>query len=102
MINKIKSYLGFAIKSNEIIYGFDNLNTTKKNIKLVLYYDSISEKSLKNLRYLANNKKWKMVKLVNTSLDELLNTNNCKIVGITNENLAKVILEQKDFIQLDV
>lgn len=102
MINKIKSYLGFAKKSNEIIYGFDNLNTTKKNIKLILYSDSISEKSLKNLRYLANEKKWKMAKLIKTSLDELLNTSNCKIVGIINENLAKAILKQKDFVQLNV
>ena len=44
---KIKTYIGFAIKSNAVCYGIDNL---KKNIKLVLYNETISNNSIDKIK----------------------------------------------------
>ena len=98
--SKIKSYLGFAKKSNEIIYGIDNLEQYNKKISLVVYSNEISERSLKVLNNLVINKKWKMVKLKNLKLDDLLYTKNCKVIGIKNENLGNAILKQVDEIEI--
>ena len=67
---------------------------------LVIYSDEISERSLKVLNNLVEEKKWKMIKLKNLKLDDLLFTQNCKVIGIKNENLSKAILEQAEFIEI--
>ena len=98
--SKIQSYLGFAKKSNDIIYGIDNLKEYNKKMPLVIYSDEISERSLKVLNNLVEEKKWKMIKLKNLKLDDLLFTQNCKVIGIKNENLSKAILEQAEYIEI--
>ena len=42
--NKIKSYLGFAIRSGKVVFGYDNLFVTKKQPLLVLISSSQNEK----------------------------------------------------------
>ena len=92
MINKIQSYLGFAKKSGSIIYGLDNLEKYRKCVYLVLYSDQLSENSYNKLKRLVNERKWRMGALKGKTLDDLLMVNNCKVVGLTNESLAKAIV----------
>ena len=43
-INKIKTYIGFAIKSRKIIFGYDNIISYKKKHVLILLSPTTSEK----------------------------------------------------------
>lgn len=97
LVNKIQSYLGFAKKSKAIVFGLDNLEKYNKNIYLILYVKQLSENSLNKLNKLVNEKKWKMGVLINQSIDELLYVDNCKVIGITNENLADAILKSNNY-----
>ena len=97
MVNKIQSYLGFAKKIKAIVFGLDNLEKYNKNIYLILYVKQLSENSLNKLNKLVNEKKWKMGVLINQSIDELLYVDNCKVIGITNENLADAILKSNNY-----
>ena len=93
MINKIQSYLGFAKKSRAIVFGLDNLEKFNKSVYLVLYVKQLSENSLNKLNKLVNEKNWKMGELENQTIDELLFVDNCKVIGITNDNLANAIIK---------
>ena len=44
-VSKVKSYLGFAIKGNKVIFGYDKLFENKKNPKLVIICSSLNEKN---------------------------------------------------------
>ncbi len=92
--NNIPTYLGFAKKSNQIVYGIDNLAFTKKKIELVLVCATISEKSYKNVQFLATKNKWPHAYLHSVKLDDVLFTKNCKIVGLTNASLAQAIIKE--------
>ena len=93
LINKIQSYLGFAKKSRAIVFGLDNLEKFNKSVYLVLYVKQLSENSLNKLNKLVNEKNWKMGELENQTIDELLFVDNCKVIGITNDNLANAIIK---------
>lgn len=88
-IQKISSYLGFAIKSREIVYGTDNLE--KKKSYLILISSALKENS-KNKCELAS-KKWGCpLKIIEEDEFKQLNLDEkIKVVSITNEQLAKAI-----------
>ena len=79
--SKIQTYLGFAKKSNAIVYGLDNLEKYFKKNCLVLYSNNLSENSLNKLSRLVAERKWKMGVLKNQTIDELLFVDNCKILS---------------------
>ena len=97
-MNKIISYIGFAIKSNKVVAGQTPLKRSKENLKLILVCNTATE----NLTNLAKNLSIKhgceYIKL-NTKLEELSNIKNIKIIGITDENLAKAIIDNKQLIE---
>lgn len=90
-MNKIKTYLGFAQKSNNCITGQTALKRTTKQLYLILVCDSASD-NLKDLaKNLANKHNCKYLVLAN--LASLLNHADIKIAGLTEENLSKAIIE---------
>lgn len=96
-MHKIISYLGFAKKSNNLIVGQSPIKRTDKKLYLILTGKSASE----NLENLAKNVAVKHncehIKL-NVDISELINLKDIKIVGITDYNLAKAIIENKESI----
>ena len=48
MINKLSTYVGFAIKSNKIIYGTDNILANKCN-NVILASSELSENARKKI-----------------------------------------------------
>ncbi len=92
--NKIKTYVGFAIKSNSVVFGFDALLETKKKVSCVLYSADINPKVEVKLHDLCQYKNWALIKLENTTISEVTNRDNCKVIGIINKDLVKGILEQ--------
>ena len=96
-MHKILSYLGFAKKSNNLIVGQSPIKRTDKKLYLILTSKSASE----NLENLAINVavKHNCIHLkLNLDLSELINLKDIKIVGITDYNLAKAIIENKESI----
>ncbi len=90
MVNaKIKSYIGFAIKSNQVVFGVDNLEVFRKKIHLIIVSDNISEKSMNRLKLVSQNKDAEI--LVFSDVEGLTCRKNCKALGITNFELAKAI-----------
>lgn len=87
---KIKSYIGFAIKSRNIIFGTDSIVASRK-VKLILVSDSLSESSLKELNQFAEKKKILIEKLANEEFFELTCKQQVKAIAITDENLASAI-----------
>ncbi len=93
--NKLKTYLGFAVKSNSIVFGFDNLLETRKKVCCVIYSHDINLKIEQKLLDLCKYKNWALIKLTeNDTLSVLLNRENCKVIGITNKDLVNGILQQ--------
>ena len=48
-MNKINSYIGFAIKSKKIVYGQDNI-LSSKTCKIIIADDSVAANTIKKLQ----------------------------------------------------
>lgn len=98
-MNKIISYIGFAIKSNSYIAGQTAIKESKKTIYLIL----LSNDSTSNLIDLAKNTatkhKCEVIHCKN-NLQELTHLPNVKIFAITNESIAKAIIQNKEIIKI--
>ena len=91
MVNKLESLLGFAVKSGKIVFGFDNLCETRKNVKLVICSPTVNEKVKQKLILLCNHKNWDLIETLEL-LEGLIHRENCKVVGIVDKNMASAIL----------
>lgn len=91
-MNKIISYLGFAQKSNNCIIGQTALKKTKKQLYLIMVCKTASE-NLKNLaKNLANKHNCKFI-ISKVELKDLIKFDDIKILGLTDENLSKAIID---------
>lgn len=97
---KIKSYLGFSIKSKQIIFGIDNIENSRTKPNLVIACKTLSENGKNQvLNYCKKNNVTLVVPMEGT-LSELVSRNNCKIVGLKNGNLSEAILNCLDEIEI--
>ena len=91
--------MGFAKKSHSCITGQTALKKNKKQLYVVLTDDSASE-NLKNLAKNLGNKHNCQTIISKVELSTLINQIDIKIVGITDENLSKAIIENKERISI--
>ena len=98
-MNKIISYLGFAIKSKNLIAGQTPLKLTKKSLHLILTCKTASENLVNLASNLAKKHSCEMIK-TNVLLSEITNLKDIKIIGLTDENLSKAIIENKEKISI--
>ena len=90
-MTKLESYLGFAIRSGKILFGYDKLFESKKSPKLVLICSSQNEKVSNKVLKFCENYNIICIKLSNLLLSNLIKRDNCKVIGIVDESLASVI-----------
>ena len=98
-MNKIISYFGFAKRSNNCVTGQTALKKSTKKMHLIVVCDTASD----NLKNMAKNLAIKHdcpYIVTATLLSDLLHENDIKIVGITDENLSKAIIENKEKISI--
>lgn len=88
---KIKSYVGFAVKSGNIIFGADNVIRPRKKMYIVLITDSINQTSFKKVTAFAEREKIPLITVNDEIMDTCVKKNNCKCIAITDKNLAKAI-----------
>ena len=86
--NRLFTFVGFAVKSNKIKYGVDNIVSCKKAPKIVLVATDLSDNSLKKLdEYLQKHGTERFT----VDLERLLPERNCKAIGITDAHLAEAV-----------
>ena len=96
-MNKIISYLGFAQKSKNLITGQTALKKTMKRLHLIIVCNSASQ-NLKDLaKNLADKHGCELI-ISNVALSDLIKFDDIKIIGLTEENLSKAILKEKNSI----
>ncbi len=91
MQNEWTKYLSLAIRAGAVVYGIDDINRSREKIYLILLSERLATQNLKEK---VNNfiaKKDTILIKLDDDLNKLLNTNNCKVIGLTNENLANQI-----------
>lgn len=98
-MNKIISYLGFAIKSKNLIAGQTPCKLTKKTLHLIMVCKTASENLINLAENLANKHKCAVIK-TNVMLSDITHLNDIKIIGLTDENLSKAIIENKEKISI--
>lgn len=90
-MQRIKSYIGFAIKSNHVIKGIDDLTKTRKKVSLILVSNELKGNSKDKVHQLSNSKNIPLKEIENQIFIDL-NLIGVKILGITDPNLAKAII----------
>jgi len=96
--DKLKAYLGFAIKSGKILFGYDKLFESKKIPSLVLICSTLNEKNTNKIKLFCEERNIKCIKLNNIILGELLSRDNCKVIGICDLNFTKVICHELELL----
>lgn len=89
--NKIKNYISIAGRAGYIIWGNDNLNGYTHKLYLVLYrcdYGKTIEKTLKLLGDTIPK-----IMLEEADFNDIVMSDNCKILGIKNKGIAERILD---------
>lgn len=87
---KIKSYLGFAIKSRKILFGLDNIESYKKHIYLILIGNNLTEKNENKMIRKAKQLNCTLMK-VDENFGDLICRPTCKLCALTDINLSKGI-----------
>lgn len=90
-IDKLKSYLGFAIRSGKVIFGVDKLLESKKRPIVILICSTQNDKvTNKVIRYCYSNS-ITYYKLKDLVLGDIIGRDNCKVIGVIDTNLANAI-----------
>ena len=86
---KIKAYMGFAIKSGEVLIGIDNLK--KKKLYLILYSSGLSDNAKEKCFNIAYQNKILAKEILDDDMIELMN-GGVKVLGISSKSLAEAII----------
>ncbi len=94
-MNKISSYVGFAIKSRNVLVGQSIIKQNRdKQIYCILLCKSASENLVNLANNVANKQNCEVITVNN--LEEITHKDGIKIIAITDENLGKAIIKNKE------
>ena len=94
-MNKIKTYVGFAIKSNKVLIGQSTIKSNKnKQIYCILVCSSASENLVDLAKRVAEKNNCQAIVVEN--LEMLTHKEGLKIIAITDENLGNAIINNKE------
>ena len=88
--SKIVAYVGFAIKSKNIIFSTDDIIKSKR-VKIILLSESLSNSSKSKIENYAKQKNIEVKNFKAEVFNEIINNQNIKAAAITNESLADAI-----------
>ena len=93
-IEKVKTYVGFAVRSRKILYGADAVTAKIRTVKLVLCQKEINRTAFSRLQ---NACRENCVAMIITEKDEIsqwTHKDRCLCIGITEANLASALINQ--------
>ena len=89
-LSKIKTYIGFAIKSRKIKFGVDDI-LKLKNAHLIIVSDSLAESGLKKIEGFASRKSIEVIKFSEIDFQEVVQNISIKATALLDQNLADAI-----------
>ena len=89
--SKIKTFIGFAIKSRAIVYGVDAIK--EKNVKVIFFSEGLSETSKNSCKKFAEKNSCDYYQLTDEQMLELTYNEKIKAFAITNVDLANAIIK---------
>lgn len=92
---KIKSYFGFAIRSNNMIFGGDSFVSSRKKAFLVVCSDDINRTSFKDIKQKCDKYKIPLLMSDTKTIEEVTHKINCKCIAVCEPNLASAILKEQ-------
>lgn len=94
-MNKVSAYIGFAIKSNKVIFGIDNLEKYNQKLYLIIVCSSANNKYIDFAKSMKVKTNCDILITKDVLLGDIISRPNCKIIGIKNKELAMAILNVK-------
>lgn len=89
--DKIESLLGFAVKAGKVLYGADNLQTTRTRVHAIFLCKTASDNTKQKVRESANGKHIPVI-VAEKELQYVVSRMNCKVLGITDKQMAQAML----------
>ena len=89
-ISKVKTYVGFAIKSQKIKYGVDDI-VKLKSASLILVSDALAESGQGKVMAYALKKSVKLITIEVGIFNEIIQNTSVKAAAILDDNLADAI-----------
>ena len=93
-IEKVKTYVGFAVRSNKIFYGADAVLAIIHKVKVVLCQKEINRTSFSNLEKACLKEKVPMIITQEGEISQWTHKERCLCIGITEPNLASALINQ--------
>lgn len=87
---KVKTYIGFALKSRQIKFGVDDI-LKLKNASLILVSEALTQSGLKKINSFALKKSITCLGLSADDFNEIIQNTNIKGIAILDNNLADAI-----------
>ena len=94
--NKIETYLGFCIRSRQIVFGAEMIERKKKGVYLLIIDGGIGKNSLKAIMQAQEKLGCSLYSTAEGSLGEWLHRPAVKAVAITDKNLASAMEKVAD------
>ena len=89
--DKVVTLVGFAIRAGKIIFGMDSILRNHKKKGLIIVCKSLSEGSRERLVKQVGNTKVVLSRV--TPVSELTHREGCKVIAITDKQMAQAILD---------
>lgn len=89
-LTKIKTYVGFAIKSRRIKFGVDDI-LKLKNAKLIIVSEDLAESGMKKIEGFAERKSIELLKFSKSDFLEVIQNISIKAIALLDENMAVAI-----------
>lgn len=86
--NRVKTFVGFAIKKRAIVIGVDNITSARGKAKVILFDEELSDRSKEKVIRFATEKG---VTCHKVNMAEILPDRTCKAIAITDSGLADAV-----------
>ena len=86
--DKLATYIGFSIKSRNILYGYEKVSATRKAVYLILVDEAIGESSAKKIASCAEKRNIPIYSLQKDRLSQYCGGRNVKCIALTDRGLA--------------
>lgn len=90
-IKRISTYVGFALKSNHIVIGSDNLSKVNKKLYLIIKDSSAGNNLNKISQRVAKLTKCNIYNFTTDEMYEITKIKNVKVIGVKNKSLSDAI-----------
>ena len=90
---KLSAYVGFSIKARKIVYGYDNVLSSRR-VLLVLAADSINRTARHDLEEHCTETKVPLEWVDEELIQQCVHRMGCKCIGLTDASLARAAQQE--------